>query len=35
MNERFINELDKIGLQSIDNRGTFIDRFLVLLGAKI
>jgi len=35
MNERFINELDKIGLQPIDNRGTFIGRLLVLLEAKI
>jgi len=24
MNEHFINELDKIGLQLINNRGTFI-----------
>jgi hypothetical protein len=34
MNEHFINELDKIGLQLINIRGTFIGRLVVLLEAK-
>jgi hypothetical protein len=35
MNEHFLNELDKIGLHTIDNRGTFIGKLLVLLEAKV
>jgi hypothetical protein len=34
MNEHFINELDKIGLQLINVRGTFIGRLVVLLETK-
>jgi hypothetical protein len=34
MNEHFINELDKIGLQLINIRGTFFGRLVVLLEAK-
>ncbi|HET7148025.1 MAG TPA: hypothetical protein VFI73_05940 [Candidatus Nitrosopolaris sp.] len=34
MNEHFINELDKIGLQLINIRGTFIGRLVVLLETK-
>jgi hypothetical protein len=35
MNEHFINELDKIGLQVINIRATFIGRLVILLEAKI
>ena len=34
MNIHFINELDKIGLQLINIRGSFIGRLVVLLEAK-
>jgi hypothetical protein len=34
MNAHFINELDKIGLQLINIRGTLIGRLVVLLEAK-
>ena len=34
MNEHFINELNKIGLQLINIKGTFIGRLVVLLEAK-
>ena len=34
MNTHFINELDKIGLQLINIRGTLIGRLVVLLEAK-
>jgi hypothetical protein len=34
MNAHFINELDKIGLQLINIRGTLIGRLMVLLEAK-
>jgi len=34
MNEHFINELDKIGLQVINIRATFIGRLVVLLEGK-
>ena len=35
MNQHFINELDKIGLQLINIRGTFNGKLLVLLEAKV
>ena len=34
MNEHFIHELDKIGLQLINIRGTFFGRLVLLLEAK-
>ena len=34
MNQRFINELDKIGLQLINISGTFEGKLIVLLEAK-
>lgn len=34
MNAHFMNELDKIGLQLINVRGTFVGRLVVLLEAK-
>jgi hypothetical protein len=34
MNAHFINELDKIGLQLINIRGTLTGRLVLLLGAK-
>jgi hypothetical protein len=35
MNQHFINELDKIGLQLINIKGTFMGRLVVLLDAKV
>ena len=35
MNQHFINELDKIGLQLINITGTFNGKLLVLLEAKV
>jgi hypothetical protein len=35
MNQRFINELDRIGLQLINITGTFEGKLLVLLEAKM
>jgi hypothetical protein len=35
MNQHFINELDKIGLQLISIRGTFGGKLMVLLEAKV
>ena len=35
MNQHFINELDKIGLQLINIKGTFMGRLVVFLDAKV
>ena len=35
MNQHFINELDKIGLQLINIKGTFMGRLVVLLDTKV
>lgn len=35
MNQHFINELDKIGLQLINITGTFMGRLVILLEAKV
>jgi hypothetical protein len=35
MNQHFINELDKIGLQLINIKGTFMGRLVVLLDSKV